>query len=551
MTALYFHPEGYSTAGGKVMGRQSAGASFLRGFLAHARTDTFWIEVAKREHAQHFAEAARAAGRHEPVRAIERETLGSLAEPGTLHQPGPELANHAWPRGQYGHGAWSITGLTHTTSSAAAMTSITDFLAAPVQRWDALICTSRAVKANVEALLEAQAAMLRARLGATRFVLPQLPVIPLGINTADFAFTPQQRAAARARIGADEATRVVLFAGRLSFHAKAHPLAMYQAIDAAARALDGRCKVLLVECGWHATEAIAKDFQAAAGLACPSLRCLTLDSRDDAARLAGWASADVFCSLSDNIQEAFGLTPVEAMAAGLPAIVSDWDGYKDTVRDGLDGIRIPTLMPGPGLATDLAQRHALGLDDFDLFSGRSCNLVAVDIARTTEAMIALLGDPARARALGQSGQRRARTEFDWAALIPRYFELWDELKRIRTTERDRLPRLAHPWPARMDPLSAFAGYPTATLAPETRFARVDPSVAAGMERLAAYQNLWMGSFDRIVPPRPAEIRAVLEHLEAGPATARDLVADVARDRAAHVFRGLVWLAKLGLIRQVD
>ena len=72
MTALYFHPEGYSTAGGKVMGRQSAGASFLRGFLAHARTDTFWIEVAKREHAQHFAEAARAAGRHEPVRAIER-----------------------------------------------------------------------------------------------------------------------------------------------------------------------------------------------------------------------------------------------------------------------------------------------------------------------------------------------------------------------------------------------------------------------------------------------------------------------------------------------
>lgn len=551
MTALYFHPEGYSTAGGKVMGRQSAGASFLRGFLAHARTDAFWIEVAKREHAQHFAEAARAAGRHEPVRAIERETLGSLAEPGTLHQPGPELANHAWPRGQYGHGAWSITGLTHTTSSAAAMTSITDFLAAPVQRWDALICTSRAVKANVEALLEAQAAMLRARLGATRFVLPQLPVIPLGINTADFAFTPQQRAAARARIGADETTRVVLFAGRLSFHAKAHPLAMYQAIDAAARALDGRCKVLLVECGWHATEAIAKDFQAAARLACPSLRCLTLDSRDDAARLAGWASADVFCSLSDNIQEAFGLTPVEAMAAGLPAIVSDWDGYKDTVRDGLDGIRIPTLMPGPGLATDLAQRHALGLDDFDLFSGRSCNLVAVDIARTTEAMIALLGDPARARALGQSGQRRARTEFDWAALIPRYFELWDELKRIRTTERDRLPRLAHPWPARMDPLSAFAGYPTATLAPETRFARVDPSVAAGMERLAAYQNLWMGSFDRIVPPRPAEIRAVLEHLEAGPATARDLVADVARDRAAHVFRGLVWLAKLGLIRQVD
>ena len=44
---------------------------------------------------------------------------------------------------------------------------------------------------------------------------------------------------------------------------------------------------------------------------------------------------------------------------------------------------------------------------------------------------------------------------------------------------------------------------------------------------------------------------MLEHLEAGPATARDLVAHVPRDRAALVFRGLVWVAKLGLIRQVD
>ena len=34
--------------------------------------------------------------------------------------------------------------------------------------------------------------------------------------------------------------------------------------------------------------------------------------------------------------------PVEAMASGLPVIVSDWDGYKETVRDGVDGFRIPT-----------------------------------------------------------------------------------------------------------------------------------------------------------------------------------------------------------------
>jgi glycogen synthase len=56
--------------------------------------------------------------------------------------------------------------------------------------------------------------------------------------------------------------------------------------------------------------------------------------------------------MSDNIQETFGLTPLEAMAAGLPVIVGDWDGYKDTVRDGVDGFRIPSLMPPAPLGTD-------------------------------------------------------------------------------------------------------------------------------------------------------------------------------------------------------
>ena len=29
------------------------------------------------------------------------------------------------------------------------------------------------------------------------------------------------------------------------------------------------------------------------------------------------------------------------MAAGLPVVVSDWDGYRYTVTDGVEGFRIP------------------------------------------------------------------------------------------------------------------------------------------------------------------------------------------------------------------
>ena len=34
--------------------------------------------------------------------------------------------------------------------------------------------------------------------------------------------------------------------------------------------------------------------------------------------------------------------------------IKDWDGYRDTVRDQVDGFRVPTTMPPPGHGGDLA-----------------------------------------------------------------------------------------------------------------------------------------------------------------------------------------------------
>ena len=213
--AIYFHPEAYTTSGPKLMGRNAAGESFLRGYLAYSKTDRFWAQVEKAEHAQAFAQTVAAAGRGEPVKAIDKNSLAALSQPGAVYYPGPGIGQHAWHRAAYGHGAWSLCGITHTTSSAGAMDALADLLTAPVQPWDAVICTSTAVKDNVTRLLQAQADYLVQRLGVQRLVLPQLPVIPLGIHTGDFAFTDMQKAAARAALGADGKTHIVLFMGRL------------------------------------------------------------------------------------------------------------------------------------------------------------------------------------------------------------------------------------------------------------------------------------------------------------------------------------------------
>ena len=177
---------------------------------------------------------------------------------------------------------------------------------------------------------------------------------------------------------------------------------MYQALGKAARASNK--DIILVECGWHPNDAVEQAFAAGAEMVSPNVRVITLDGRVAANRETAWASADVFCSLSDNIQETFGIVPVEAMAAGLPVIVSDWDGYKDTVRDGIDGFRIPTIAAAPGLAGDLAHRHALGIETYDRYCGHSSSLVALHAKKLTTAFTELFQSTELRKQMGAGRQ---------------------------------------------------------------------------------------------------------------------------------------------------
>src|SRR5690606_2286548 len=340
------------------------------------------------------------------------------------------------------------------------------------------------------------------------------------------------RAEARNVLGADGKTHVVMFMGRLVFHAKAHPLAMYQALERAAATLPEDEKVVLVECGWHPNEPVVKAYRDAAALACPRVRVVTLDGRDPGQRKTAWAGADVFCSLADNIQETFGIVPIEAMAAGLPVVVSDWDGYRDTVRDGIDGFRIPTLMPGAGSGRDLALRHALGIDTYDMYCGHSCSLVAVDVEATAMAFSRLFASPELRRTLGAAGRQRARDVYDWSAIIPRYEQLWARQRQMRAELGGRFRPLAQPWPARMDPFTGFAGYPTRTLTADTRIELVDADADSAIRRVGEFRALRMIDFASQVIPDEGTVEGILRGLATGAATLADLSLGLG-DGASH------------------
>ena len=552
---IYYHPEAYTTSGPKLMGRNAAGESFLRGFLTHSKTTAFWAQVQKPEHGQHFAAQVKAQGRSESVHAVPPHQLAALAQAGLVYYPGPGIGQHAFHRSVAAgsHTAWSLCGITHTTSSAGAMDAISEIITAPVQPWDAVICTSTAVKDNVSRLLQAQVNMLKERLGISKLVLPMLPVIPLGIHTQDFVYSDAQKNAARQKLKANDNTLVVLFMGRLSFHAKAHPLAMYQALQKAAQSVQGAGKkIKLVECGWHANEFIEKAYRDAALQTCPDVELITLDGRKAEDRQTAWAGADVFCSLSDNIQETFGIVPIEAMAAGLPVVVSDWDGYKDTVRHEVDGFRIATTMPDAGLATDLALRHALEIDTYDMYCGHTCSLVSVDIDQAAQAFVDLFESSALRQTMGAAGRQRAQEVYDWKVIIGQYEALWAEQERVRLAalqNSETLPaNLPHPWPARMDPFYAFASYPTQALKTSTVLCLVDSNLETAAARIQTYQAMAMVSFAKWVLPSEEEIAAVLNQAALGPQAAMALIQHIEEARKPFVFRAVAWFLKLGILK---
>ena len=84
---------------------------------------------------------------------------------------------------------------------------------------------------------------------------------------------------------------------------------------------------------------------------------VALGKVSESRKLTELAAADVLCAPSLH-GESFGMVLTEALAASTPVIASDIPGYRDVVRDGIDGVLTP---PGDALALAEALR-SLALD---------------------------------------------------------------------------------------------------------------------------------------------------------------------------------------------
>jgi len=546
--ALLYAADGYTTDGRDIKGRHAAGEGFLHGLLRHGGLDKLILHSESRAQAEQCARANEALLAGRVAGWIPLSEPQALSQAGTLFVPGPDLGGFAWTRQRCAEPrGWSLCGVTHTIASKAAVGAIRGLLRAPIQPWDALVCTSLAVRAAALYLLESEREYLEGRIGARVLALPRLPVIPLGVESASFAPAPLLRAQGRRALEAGLDTTVVLFVGRLSFHAKAHPAPMYLALERAARAT-GKPVVLLCA-GWFANEAIRRTFVEDAARLCPSVRVVFQDGRKSEVRARVWHAADIFCSLSDNIQETFGLTPIEAMAAGLPVVVSDWDGYRESVREGLDGLRIPTRAPAAGTSLDLGQRFAQGIDNYDGYCAYSSQFVEVDIGACAQAFRKLIEQPELRRKLGETGRERARSVYDWSVVVRQYQGLWAELAESRRSAAESAaPATDAPLDqAGLDPFAIYAGYPTETLAPTQRVTLAAGPPEERLDELLRAPSAVPGQFRELLPTRD-ELLLLLQAIDskAGISVA-ELSLALPEERRARAVRALTWLGKHGLL----
>lgn len=457
----------FLATGNHLNGRRQAGQLLTDAWAKQTDFDPFTICCSDLQYGRSLEPILRKAGLNGPLNPLVFDDHEGLARVGGVFIPDPSIARWARWRASFGHNAFSLFGQIHTLSSSASLQLLEALVTEPVQPWDAVFCSSNAGKAVVEAVLNDREQQLRDRLGHQElsFPRPQLPVVPLAVPVESLQANLPSKGLARQALGIPVEADVCLWLGRLSMLTKLDPWPTYQLLE---RASEQRgSPIWLIECGPDDTPEQRDHFHNLRKL-CPSVRFLRLGDLQpvsEKTKYQALSAADLALSLVDNCQETFGLSVAEAMAAGLPVIASDWDGYRDSVRHGIDGFLIPSQWaPGASACSlGLGWNQLLGSLNYAAVSGALAQLVQIDMTAAAGALSTLLEDSCLKRAMGNAAKDRARKRFDSAAVLQQMAIVMEELQERRCYASGTLNSSTAP--IGMNPVRLFQSFASSSTFP--------------------------------------------------------------------------------------
>ena len=365
--------------------------------------------------------------------------------------------------------------LTFTLHCLAEQHLLTDMfymmLLLPFKPYDAVICTSDAVYRTVDRMLERLEALGNS---TTNYLGIQpssskrrirLEKVPLGVDIE--RFRPLDRAEARSKYGIPQDSFVILWFGRFSDCFKAD---LYPLLHVFRRLLnqnqDRDLRLLLAGSQGMGIDYV-KTLQT-------EIKRLDMENRvkiifnneiSDHAEL--YAVSNVFTSPVDNIQETFGLTPVEAMACGIPQVVSDWNGYRDTVVEGVTGFRIKTSWCD--CLDDIANADYFPANiDHRRFLHRYLTVrsVAVDCNEYAEKLQMLIDQPNLCNAMSVASRERALQLYDLRTTVKMTEDVWGKLSEIARHTKLTCSAVSIPM---LDYCSDFRAYPTVFIEDNDQF----------------------------------------------------------------------------------
>lgn len=440
--------------GGHINGRTIASAGFMTALLQRDPFREYHFFVARPDAlAKHLLAL--------PLKAVQRgavHTLHRTALPGYLRREEYGVFHLSDPVSDYtplcqARNVWAphifpVTTVNHTISYSHYGSAFLHHLWGGVSSRDAIGCNSHAAKA----VLEQYFSHLQGSYGAEVCShAPALHVVPMGVDPSQFAAITanpesgtsksppkslEARHSMRARLNATENTVLFLLFGRIALADKMDPIPLMLALKRAKDA-QPQLDMHLVMAGYCGPEDTAPDYLRAVS-AMLGIAFHIMPNPSDAEKHDLYAAADVFVSPSDNIQETFGLSLLEAGAAHLPTVASDWNGYRDIIIHGTTGILIPTMAPAATPELDMLgsllfdnQHHLL----------RSQQTV-VSVPAMAEALVRLAQDPALRVSMGQQAHNRIMENFTWDKVVDAWLELWEDLRArpISPAEDERLRR---------------------------------------------------------------------------------------------------------------
>ncbi len=351
--------------------------------------------------------------------------VGCLAERGALdgiglwYEPQANYSLVYQLRDRFSDIGYPVVSTVHGTSIHSMLFEhFTRVLLCDTYPQDAFVCSSTQSKAALHRLLDSLSDTLDRRYGVKRRFAGRYDVIPLPIDTD--TLRPGDKTAAKRKLKLPAGCTFLLYFGLIST-LKADLFPCLLALSECTGELE-RHDLVFGVAGGGDDEYIRALLSFARAVGFPVSRLRVFKDPTDALKDTLFQAADIFTSPADTVQEAFGLTVVEAMAYGVPQVVADWSGYRDTVRHGVTGFLVPTLWA----RCDEDLRHSgflLGWAHDHHALGQS---VAMDIEIWKKSVMELVQNTELRHRMGTASRERA-AQFSMSSVRQQYFDLWRDL----------------------------------------------------------------------------------------------------------------------------